>query len=125
MIKQPFLLTAALVFSMAAGISMAQAPAPDNSKVNAVGANSTDKTSTADGQSNDAKDLAITQQIRKSIMADKALSTYAHNIKIVTVSGTVTLNGVVRDDREKDAIEAKAQAVAPSVVNDLTVAPRK
>jgi hyperosmotically inducible periplasmic protein len=58
-------------------------------------------------------------------MADKALSTYAHNVKIVTVSGTVTLNGVVRDDREKDEIVAKAQAVASSVVNDLTVAPPK
>ena len=125
MIKQPFLLAAALLFSMGCGISMAQSPAPDNSKANAVDANSTDKASTADGQSNDTKDLAITQQIRKRIMADKTLSTYAHNIKIVTVSGTVTLNGVVRDDREKDEIAAKAQAVAPSVVNDLTVAPPK
>ncbi len=121
MIKHYILLVSALTFSVA----MAQSPAPDNSKANVVSVNSTDKTSTADGQSNDAKDLAITQQIRKSIMADKSLSTYAHNVKIVTVNGTVTLNGVVRSAREKNAIESKAGAVAPSVVNDLAIAPPK
>ncbi|HEY2678609.1 MAG TPA: BON domain-containing protein [Steroidobacteraceae bacterium] len=60
-----------------------------------------------------------------SVMSDKGLSTYAHNIKIVTVNGTVTLNGVVRDSRERDEIEPKAQAVAGSVINDLAVAPPK
>ena len=125
MTKQTFLLVAALSFATGSGLSVAQSSAPDNSKANAVSANSTDKRSTAEGQSNGAKDLAITQQIRKSIMADKALSTYAHNVKIVTINGNVTLNGVVRDRREKDEIAAKAGAVAPSVVNDLTVAPPK
>lgn len=123
--KKPISFVAILSLSIACGLSVAQTPAPDNSKSNAVSANSSAKTSTADGQSNDAKDIAITQQIRKSIMADKALSTYAHNVKIVTVKGTVTLNGVVRDASEKDAIAAKAAAVSPSVINDLTVAPPK
>jgi osmotically-inducible protein OsmY len=118
------LLSALLSFSVC-GLAVAQTPAPDNSKSNASSANSTNKSSTADGQSNRAQDLAITQQIRKSIIADKSLSTYGHNVKIVTVNGTVTLNGVVRDAREKEAIGAKAQTVTASVINDLTLAPSK
>jgi osmotically-inducible protein OsmY len=107
------------------GPAGAQTPAPDNSKSNATSVNSSNKSSTADGQSNSAQDLAITQQIRKSLIADKSLSTYGHNVKIVTVNGTVTLNGVVRDAREKEAIAAKAQMIASSVINDLTLAPSK
>jgi osmotically-inducible protein OsmY len=125
MIKHSLFITVALSLFIGCGTSIAQTPAPDNSKANANSANSTNTTSTADGQSNKANDLAITQQIRKSIIADKSLSTYAHNVKIVTVNGTVTLNGVVRDDREKSAVGSKAEAVAASVVNDLTVAPPK
>ena len=34
-------------------------------------------------------------------MADKSLSTYAHNIKIVTRDGKVTLEGPVRSGAEK------------------------
>jgi osmotically-inducible protein OsmY len=107
------------------GPAGAQTPAPDNSKSNATSVNSSNKSSTADGQSNSAQDLAITQQIRKSLIADKSLSTYGHNVKIVTVNGTVTLNGVVRDAREKEAIAAKAQVIASSVINDLKLAPSK
>jgi osmotically-inducible protein OsmY len=118
-------LLSALLSLCVCGLAGAQTPAPDNSKSNASSANSTNKSSTADGQSNSAQDLAITQQIRKSIVADKSLSTYGHNVKIVTVNGTVTLNGVVRDQREKEAIGAKAQAVATSVINDLTLSPSK
>jgi hypothetical protein len=33
-------------------------------------------------------------------MADKSLSTYGHNVKIVAVKGQVTLNGAVRSDVE-------------------------
>jgi osmotically-inducible protein OsmY len=58
-------------------------------------------------------------------MADKSLSSYGHNVKIVTVNGTVTLNGVVRNAREKDTVAAKAQAIATSVINNLTIAPPK
>jgi hypothetical protein len=81
MIKPILILTAVLSLSLSSQLSIAQTPAPDNSKANANAANSTNKASTADGQSNDPKDLAITQQIRRSIIADKGLSTYAHNVK--------------------------------------------
>src|SRR5581483_8264076 len=43
---------------------------PDNTKVNRPSAIN------ADTQKNDKHDLAITQDIRKAIMADKSLSTY-------------------------------------------------
>ena len=62
----------------------------DNSEANSAEVNSTMTPSTADGQSNAASDIKITQQIRKSVIADKHLSTYAHNVKIVAVNGAVT-----------------------------------
>jgi hyperosmotically inducible protein len=118
---------AALALLAAAAGAQNAAPAPDNSKANANSMNSTDSTSTAQGQSNSPADITLAQQIRKSVVADKSLSTYAHNVKIVAVNGAVTLNGVVRDSREKNVIETKAQALAGkgNVTDDLTVAPSK
>jgi len=117
----------ALVISLGFGAVQAQTPAPDNTKTNAAKMNSTAKTSTADGQKNNSSDVAMTQRIRKSVMADKSLSTYAHNVKVVTVNGAVTLNGVVRDSREKDLIDKMAEEVAGNgkVTNDLKIAPPK
>jgi hyperosmotically inducible periplasmic protein len=97
-------------------------PAPDNTKVNK------DQTPpTADQQKMSASDRAITQQIRKAIHQDASLSTYAHNIKVITQDGKVTLRGPVRSDDEKSNIEAKAVTVAgkDNVTDQLTVAPAK
>ena len=96
----------------------------DNTKSNKLDPSNT--AATADAQKDNAGDRTITQRIRKSLVTDKSLSTYAHNVKIVSVDGTVTLNGVVRSEDEKSAIEAKAVSVAGSghVVNDLKVAPK-
>lgn len=60
-------------------------------------------------------------------MKDKSLSAYAHNIKIVTQDGKVTLNGPVRSEEEKASIESKAVAIAGAnnVTNQLDVAPPK
>jgi hyperosmotically inducible protein len=100
----------------------AQQPAPDNSKTN-----QNDNGPTADQQKNNTSDQEITRQIRKSIHADNSLSTYGHNVKIVTQSGKVTLRGPVRSDDEKSNIEAKAVAVAGqgNVDDQLNVAPPK
>lgn len=100
------------------------APAPDNTSTNAVPENSA-MHSIADSQSNMTSDLKITQRIRKSVMADKNLSTYAHNVKIVSVNGAVTLNGVVRSAHEKSVVEMKARAIAGKnhVTDGLTIAP--
>jgi hyperosmotically inducible protein len=96
----------------------------DNTKSNKLDPSNT--AATADAQKDNAGDRTITQRIRKSLVTDKSLSTYAHNVKIVSVDGTVTLNGVVRSEDEKSAVEAKAVSVAGQghVVNDLKVAPK-
>jgi len=100
----------------------AQTPA-DNTKVN-----TRDKAKTAvtaDQQKDNPGDRDLTQKIRQSIMQDKSLSTYAHNVKIVTQNGQVTLKGPVRSDAERKSIEAKAIDLAgPShVTNQMSVAP--
>src|ERR1700730_8163995 len=118
---------AALLLSsmLAAPHVMAQTVSPDNAKSNKVDASNA--TATADAQTNSAADLDLTKRIRRSVMADKSLSTYAHNIKIVTVNGSVTLNGVVRSEDEKGAVEMKATNIAGknNVTNYLKVAPSK
>jgi hyperosmotically inducible protein len=100
----------------------AQQPAADNTK------NNKDQTRpTADQQKLNPEDRAITQKIRKAIHQDKSLSTYAHNIKIITQDGKVTLRGPVQSGDEKSNLEAKAVAVAgqENVTNQLEVAPSK
>jgi len=96
----------------------------DNTKSNKDASNSQ---TTPDDQKNDTSDLSLTQQIRKGIMADKTLSTYAHNVKVVAVGGTVTLNGVVRTAEEKSKVAAIAAQVAGKdhVVDEMKVAPSK
>ena len=58
---------------------------------------------------------------------DKNLSTYAHNVKVITRHGEVTLKGPVRSEDERQVIEAKAVEVAGQgrVANELTIAPPK
>ena len=99
-----------------------QQPAPDNTKKNK------DQTSpTADQQKMNPSDRAITQKIRKAVHDDTSLSSYAHNIKIITQDGKVTLRGPVRSEDEKSNLQAKAVAVAgrENVTNQLEVAPPK
>ena len=90
----------------------ASTPKPDNTKVNKRDRNAGEVT--ADQQKMNATDRELTRKIRRSIMADKSLSTYAHNIKIISQNGAVTLKGPVRSDDEKKAVMAKAVAVAGS-----------
>jgi hyperosmotically inducible protein len=116
-------LLAALVLAQ---VGTALGQQPDNTSSNVAAENFGNLSSVADGQMNDAQDLKTTQSIRRSLSADKGLSLDAHNVKIVTVRGHVTLNGVVRSDAEKASVAAKAVNVAglDNVVNDLKVAPR-
>lgn len=80
-------------------------------------------TPTADQQSNSKNDLEITRRIRADLIANKNLSTYAQNIKIITQNGKVTLRGPVRSATEKSEAERIAAAVAgaTSIRNDLTI----
>jgi hyperosmotically inducible protein len=91
--------------------------APDNTKQNQ------DHATTADSQSNASADRATTAKVRKAIMADKNLSTYAHNVKIITNNGQVTLKGPVKSEEEKQQIASDASSVvsAENVTNQLTV----
>lgn len=116
------LVTLAVTLACAATLA-AQQPPPDNSKVNARDSKTAQKT--AEDQSNAGSDVEITQKIRKAVVDDSTLSTYAHNVKIITAKGKVTLKGPVRSDSEKTAIEAKARDIvgATNVVNQITIAP--
>src|ERR1700687_3097623 len=118
--------------SLALGVSLMAAPvpryqysqqtAPDNTKKNK------DQTSpTADQQKINPADRAITQKIRKAVHGDTSLSTYAHNIKIITQDGKVTLRGPVRSEEEKNNVQLKAAAVVKdeNVTNQLEVTPAK
>jgi osmotically-inducible protein OsmY len=98
---------------------MSQPTSPDNSGTNA------DHKKTADDQPNSSNDRLTTAKVRKAIMADKELSSYAHNIKIITVNGKVTLKGPVKSDEEKQRITTDIAKVIPveDVTNQLTVKP--
>ena len=109
----------------AAAPLLAQQPAADNTKVNKT--ERADSQPTADQQKNNRSDLATTRDIRRSIVGDKALSVYAHNVKIITRQGQVTLKGPVRNEGEKQTVEAKATEIAGvgHVTNDVSIAPAK
>jgi hypothetical protein len=79
---------------------------------------------TADQQGNDKSDLDLTASIRRSIVADSSLSTYAHNVKIVVENGVATLKGPVRTEQEKATIAGKAAAVVGQdhVVDQMEIA---
>lgn len=98
---------------------------PDNTKVNqrdrATGA------ITADQQGNSKADVERTAAIRKAITEQKNLSTYARNVKIVTLDSRVTLRGPVRDQAEHDLVGKLAADIAgaSNVKNELEIAPAK
>ena len=95
---------------------------PDNTAVNKRDRSSAEVT--ADQQKANATDRNLTRKIRQSVMADKSLSTYAHNVKIISQNGAVTLKGPVKSDDEKKAIVAKAVAVtgrADRVTDQMSV----
>ena len=125
--KREFVLALLLGVPVAsvAQTSPAPSPAPDNSKVNER--DRQPGATTADQQKSSKGDLEITRKVRQAIVKDKTLSTYAHNIKVVTEGGVVTLRGPVRTSDEKVAIETIAVQVAGegNVRNELEISPEK
>jgi len=106
----------------AGGLARAESYPADN-----TGRNARDRDSamvTAGEQSSSQNDVRITQTIRKAVVEDTALSTNAHNVKIITRAGVVTLRGPVRTATEKASIEAKASHVSgvTGVENQLEIA---
>jgi hyperosmotically inducible periplasmic protein len=111
--------TAALSCYVILPLALSAAPQqPDNTRTNAK------SHPTADQQKDNRSDRELAAKIRKSVVADKALSTYAHNVKIIVQHGVVTLKGPVRSQEESQSIQAKAQQLtdAASVHNEMTVA---
>ncbi|SRR5258706_9925020 len=102
----------------------AQTPA-DNTKVNAR--DRAKGAATADQQKGNATDRELTRKIRRALMQDKTLSTYAHNAKVIAQGGQVTLKGPVRSDDERNIVESKAIEVAGAVhvTNQMSVAPSR
>jgi hyperosmotically inducible protein len=121
----PKSITIALLLIAGACVVAAQtadSPKPDNTKVNQQDRNPGE--ATADQQKMNSADRALTAKIRRSIMADKSLSTYAHNVKIISQNGIVTLKGPVHSDEEVKAIVARTIEITGNsyqVVNHLTV----
>jgi len=126
--KTFWLLTLTLAIGSIGSILAQQLPeqgaAQDNTKVNQRDRRAGE--ATADQQKDNHSDREVTKQIRRALVKDKSLSTYAHNVKIVARGGKVTLKGPVRSDEEKQAIEAKAAEIAGqgNVTNELQVAPK-
>jgi hyperosmotically inducible periplasmic protein len=119
---------ASLLFAgslLASPFQQDQQPPPDNTKTNQGDANK--GAMTAEQQKMNPADRETTKQIRSALMKDKSLSTYAHNIKVITRDGKVTLKGPVRSENEKNEIAAKAASIAgaDNVTDELTVAPPK
>jgi hyperosmotically inducible periplasmic protein len=108
--------SAMLAFTLSPGLSV-RAQQPDNTAQNKS------QSPTADNQSNAKNDRTLSQQVRKAIVADKDLSTYAHNVKVIAMNGQVTLKGPVKSDDEKQKVAADAASVAGAdkVTNELTV----
>jgi lipid-binding SYLF domain-containing protein len=111
--------------------TMAAATPPSNTAPDAddTAKNQSDQAAsatTADQQGNGKTDLQLTASIRRSIVSDGSLSTYAHNVKIVVQNGVATLKGPVRTQEEKAAIEAKAAAVVGQdhVVDQMEISPQ-
>ena len=79
-----------------------------------------------DEQAQSTKDRELARKIRRAVVADKTLSIYAHNIKIIARDGVVTLKGAVRSAQEKNAITAKATQIAGAnnIKDEVTVKPR-
>jgi hyperosmotically inducible protein len=114
----------AVALTIVSAAARAQDSAADNTKVNQRDKNKAEPT--ADQQKENQPDRELARQIRRSIVQDKSLSSYAHNVKIIAQNGVVTLKGPVRSDEEKTAVEAKASEIAGAdkVTSQLEVKPK-
>ncbi len=118
--KTYFILGVLGVLLMLTGRSRAFVKA-DNTKVNLRDKSSIERT--AEDQSFEAHDVELTRQIRRQIVRDKSMSMYAHNIKIITNNGLVTLKGPLKSDIELGKILASAHRIAgtANVIDEMEV----
>lgn len=74
-------------------------------------------------QSNDKRDIELTANIRQLITQDKSLSVNAHNVKVISSGGKVTLRGSVDSAQERSKVMAIVQKAAgvSAVDNQLEI----
>lgn len=85
--------------------------APDNTAVNQRDATTNTLTPTDQSRGTNA-DVEVTRRIRTQLTSDSSLSTNAHNIKIITLNGRVTLRGPVESAQEKQKIDQVAKSIS-------------
>jgi osmotically-inducible protein OsmY len=109
---------AGLLVTGAIPVPLCVAQAADNSVQNKG------RSVTAEDAGTSKSDRLTTAQIRKVLMADKDLSVYAHNVKIVVQDGNVTLKGVVKSEEERQQVLGDAHSIAPAekIGDELTIA---
>ncbi len=66
-------------------------------------------TLTPEDQNETKSDIKITAAIRKAVVKNKSLSLDAHNAKIITRNGVVTLRGPVKNTAEKNKLQSIAE----------------
>ena len=124
-------IAAAMMMTVTASIGFAgdraTGAAEARSSADDTGRNTRDRdgnTLTADKQSNRKSDVEITRRIRRAIVKDDSLSTNAHNVKIITRHGAVTLRGPVASEEEKQMVAKKAEGIngVGKIDNQLEVA---
>lgn len=115
-----------IILGLGALVSLASCEAENNNTNDSV--NTNDRVESENTRDNDGDDsaynkttldqsessnaIAITAEIRRTIVGDERMSINAQNSKIITdESGVVTLRGVVNSNEEKNAIDAIANAV--------------
>jgi osmotically-inducible protein OsmY len=91
---------------------------PHNSKMNKQAP------TTADQAKNNKGDVKLMKQIRKAIVKDKSLSTYAHNAKIVASNGKVTVSGPVKSEDEKKAVITASAYETPDPRSQIVLSSR-
>jgi len=106
-------LTAALILTVGnvqaepTSLMLAANPAVENTGHNAR--DSGNATLTPEDQKETPGDIKITTAIRKAVIKNKSLSLDAHNAKIITRDGVVTLRGPVENAAEKLKLQTIAE----------------
>ena len=97
----------------AQGMSTARS---DNTAINARDQGGA--TMTPQDQTNTLQDREQLAAVRRAIVADKSLSTMAHNVKVLVAGGGVTLRGPVKNADEKAKVESLAKSVKGITTTD-------
>jgi hyperosmotically inducible periplasmic protein len=103
-------------FSPVADTNSAAGKDADNTGRNVRDRNNS--TLTPGDQGHSKEDIQTTRKVRRALTSNKQLSTTAKNIKIITLDGKTTLRGPVNSEQEKMNIEAAAQKVGVTNLDD-------